>query len=607
MHSNEPSAVMSHVDEDEVQSSDYAVREEDLKGKPINELYRFRLLVAALFASICVSAMFGFGLVGAYIQERYNFTQRELTTITTVGSMLGQFLLPYGALYDFAGPKPVLCISVTFFCLGTVLLVLVFLDHLEGTVVNFSIFYALTNIGCTTFDLGSLVTVLAWFPRNRGHVVGLLKTMTGLGSSVLSTIYMCFFLGQYTNFYLFLIAFVFVFGGLNLLLQTLPSYHLVGWQRWRYTKEKQEELERTEDVFLLQKPPMYRFVFGFVVILMLLVFLVTVNFVVAFFTVSQTARVVFAAVAIALVVLLSGLCLPLPFLSLASADKGTLMRERLTEVVSPPYTTSFWHNLLTPDLWVIFFVGFCVEGAELVINDNIPQVYKAIDSIFDERRNALYVSLHGLGSGFGRILMSLYEVYTQRGQIEQRTLITTSYFFAPVLMIVEYILFLTVPPDGLAVPFFLNGFANGCYAASIVLTVRTLYCCDVAKHYNLMSVATMLSILILNRFTFGELYDHHANAGHGGVDGSCHGRVCVREIFLIMLALTVVGLLLTGWLHHRYRGYVRLKISEAKEPLETENSEVKREGIRKETENKDENEVDGDGKTEAGKREPDKE
>ncbi|ORC85474.1 uncharacterized protein TM35_000352180 [Trypanosoma theileri] len=568
MFEEEVSSIPSFHGDTEVTSED-VTRPEVVHGKPISEFHRFTLLFAALFAGICVSAMFGFGLVGAYIRERHNFSQKELTTITTVGSMFGQFLLPYGALFDFAGPKPVLCISVVFFCLGTLLIAFTFLDHIEGTVVNYSVFYAIMNIGCTTFDLGSLVTVLTWFPRNRGHVVGLLKTMTGLGSSILSTIYVCFFLGKYTDFYFFLTAFVFVFGGMNLILQELPPYHLVGWQRWRYSKEKKEELERTEDVFLLQKPPIYRFYYGLVVVLLILVILFSVNFVVAFVNVNQETRIAVAVVTIVLVASTVGILIPLPFAS-CTFRKEKLARERITEVVSPPYVTSFWRNLLTPDLWILFFVGFCVEGAELVVNDNVPQIYEAIAESFDERLNTLYVSLHGLGSGLGRILMSFYEVRTQRGAIKERTLITTSYFVAPVLMIIEYILFLTVPPNGLAVPFFLNGFANGCYAAAIALTVRTLYSRDVAKHYNLMSVATMLAILILNRFTFGELYDRYVDVATVGEGGKCHGRICVRDVFIIMLSLTVLGLILTGWLHIRYRRYVQAKLSGAMESFSAE-------------------------------------
>ncbi|KAH9601318.1 hypothetical protein LSM04_007756 [Trypanosoma melophagium] len=477
--------------------------------------------------------------------------------------MFGQFLLPYGALFDFAGPRPVLCISVVFFCPGTLPIALIFLDHIEGTVVNYSVFYALMNIGCTTFDLGSLVTVLTWFPRNRGHVVGILNTMIGLGSSVLSTIYVCFFLGQYTNFYYFLTAFVFVFGGVNLVLQELPPYHLVGWQRWRYSREKHEELERTEDVFLLQKPPIYRLYYGYIVILLLLAFLFTLNFVVAFVDVSQEALIAFAVVTLILVASAVGIVLPLPFAS-CTFEKVEIGEEQVTEVVSSPYVTSFWRNLVTPDLWILFFVAFCVEGAQLVVNDGVPQIYEAIAESFDDRLNALYVSLRGLGSGIGRILMSLYEVRTQLGAIEKRTLITTSYFFAPVLMIIQYVLFLTVPPNGLAVPFFLNGFANGCYSAAIALTVRTLYSRDVAKHYNLMSVATVLAILVLNRFTFGELYDRHVYKAVMGEGCNCHGRICVRDVFIIMLSLTVVGLIMTGWLHIRYRRHVKKRVLETK-------------------------------------------
>ncbi|KAH9601310.1 hypothetical protein LSM04_006197 [Trypanosoma melophagium] len=60
-------------------SSENLIRCEDLHGKPINEFHRFTLLVAALFASICISAMFGFGLVGAYTFVNVTTSHKEIS------------------------------------------------------------------------------------------------------------------------------------------------------------------------------------------------------------------------------------------------------------------------------------------------------------------------------------------------------------------------------------------------------------------------------------------------------------------------------------------------------------------------------------------------
>ncbi|RNE94858.1 hypothetical protein TraAM80_10542, partial [Trypanosoma rangeli] len=158
-------------------------------GLPVvNEMQRFRLLVCCLFCSICTSLIYAFDLFTTQFVERFNLSVGDQATISTVGLVFCYFTLPYGFLYDYAGPFPLILICFVTGGMGSLLLGLAFDGFIPGTVTNFSIFYALMNTCAGLIDVVYIVTLAETFPRNLGPVVALAKVLTGLGSSVLASI-----------------------------------------------------------------------------------------------------------------------------------------------------------------------------------------------------------------------------------------------------------------------------------------------------------------------------------------------------------------------------------------------------------------------------------
>lgn len=123
------------------------------------------------------------------MQARYNLSQRDMSSIVTVGLVFQCSMLPYAFLYDYFGPTIIAAIATVQVPLGTLLLALCFMGQVEGSVVRLCVFNALMGSGCILFDLACCVTVLSHFPTHRGPVVALMKTFSGLGSAIFACPY----------------------------------------------------------------------------------------------------------------------------------------------------------------------------------------------------------------------------------------------------------------------------------------------------------------------------------------------------------------------------------------------------------------------------------
>ncbi|CAD2220429.1 hypothetical protein ADEAN_000795100 [Angomonas deanei] len=99
----------------------------DTKQKRISETKRLLTLVLGLFCMICTSfGSYTFNLVSDQFQTRYNLSQRDMTAITTCGSVVGNVVLPYSFVYDFFGPLPIAILCIIVFPLGALLIAFCF-------------------------------------------------------------------------------------------------------------------------------------------------------------------------------------------------------------------------------------------------------------------------------------------------------------------------------------------------------------------------------------------------------------------------------------------------------------------------------------------------
>ncbi|KAK7196694.1 Protein Associated with Differentiation [Novymonas esmeraldas] len=565
--------------------------------QPISETRRFALLVLGLFGMICGSfGSYTFNLVSGSLQTRYSLSQRDLSTITTTGTVVGYVMLPYSFVYDYIGPIPIAALSAVIFPLGSLLIALSFQGIITGTVVKLCVFYSFMNVGTSFFDLSSCMTILSYFPSNRGPVVALLKTFIGLGSAIVGSMYQGYFGGAAQHFFYFLMAWAIIVGILGIIFLRLPPYHLTGYEESHLSEQEKEERLATKSQYLKQQPPMWRFYYGFALMIVLIIFLPTTTAVVDYLHLGRKEKLAFAVVTTFLASGFLVIAVPTNFLpwsrQRASANgnlddaedteptpkgsSGGLEKPLVavevaitestdvdTEVdyMAPQYQTSFLQNLLSVNLWALWWTVFCVVGAEGVIMNNAGFIFGALaGEVTSSSTRTLLSVLNGVGSAAGRLLMSYFEAWSQKRPAEKRVPLTVALFFPTTSVIITIVLFLTLPKRVLPLPYVIAAIGNGFLAATTILVTRTIYARDPAKHYHFCFLATAVSSIALNRFLYGEWYT--VEAEKLGTSLVCTSRKCIQTPLLVLLGLACSAFLSNIVVHLTYRRYSQRVLAE---------------------------------------------
>ncbi|CBZ24857.1 conserved hypothetical protein [Leishmania mexicana MHOM/GT/2001/U1103] len=573
--------------------------------KRISETHRFGLLVLGLFGMICGSfGSYTFNLVSGSLQERYSLTQRDLSTITTAGTVIGNVMLPYSFLYDYIGPLPIAVLSSFVFPLGALLIALCFQGVIVGNLVQLCVFYSLMNVGTSFFDLSSCITILSYFPTNRGPVIALLKTFIGLGSAIVGSMFQGFFGGAVQYFFYFLMLFAMIVGVLGIIFLRLPAYHLTGYEESHLSTTEKEQRLASKAQFLKQKPPMWRFYYGFVLMMVLIVFLPLTTALVDYLDLGRKEKLTFATITTIFATGFFVIAIPpelfqcarraspadedvgtlnkaekIPYSNSTDADKPlpfpspAVMEEDVdTEIdyIAPQYQTSFVKNLFSIHLWALWWTCFCIVGAEDVIINNSSYIFGALagEKTSTSTRTLLTV-LNGVGSATGRLLMSYFEAWSQKRPAEKRIPLTISLFIPTTSIIVTIVLFLTLPKQALPLPYVIAAIGNGFLAATTILITRTIYARDPAKHYHFCFLAAAFSSIALNRFLYGEWYT--VQSEKLGNSLLCTSRKCVEMPLIVLLGLSCTAFVSNIVVHLTYRRYSERVLAESRR-LREENS-----------------------------------
>ncbi|KEG08866.1 hypothetical protein DQ04_06281010 [Trypanosoma grayi] len=289
----------------------------------IDDRRRCVMLVAGIFTATAISTHYCFNLISEYLKSRYQYGQAELTVISTVGTSVGAFTFPAGVVFDYLGASVAVAVPCSIATVGFVLLGLTFSDHIAGSVVRLSVFYATICLGASSMDTGSLMTNILNFPRDRGAVLVLQKTFNGLGTSILAIWFASFFPNRYDTLAFFTAGVVFLFGMAGATFLRLPPYYLTAWQRKSLSEEEVLAREVTRDIYMTQRPSKRRLGVGYVVLAILFIFVTVQSLVVAYVDVAQRTQLVMGIVTTCLLVSLIFIALPVRFLDAPDADANS--------------------------------------------------------------------------------------------------------------------------------------------------------------------------------------------------------------------------------------------------------------------------------------------
>lgn len=558
--------------------------------KSVSEPWRFGYLICGMFCSIVCGAIYAFSLISGKMTDDYGFDQNDITTVSTVGIVFGYFTLPFGFIYDYIGPKPIFVIGIFFFFLGSVLFALTFNDKIGHSVVSLSAINAIMSIGCSMFDMGSILTILSWFPLDRGLVVASVKTMTGLSASILATLYNTYFSGKHSTYMFFLLAFVVAIGLAAFLILRIPPYHMTGYRLKHYTEEERELARRVEHMYHTKRASRRRFALLFVVFggLILTIAVQSIVFVyvgkggVPFSMRNPPAVVMMVLIFLFFIVVLPWRWLDKPLRrssremqpdnvgqeeemdnkSLPGNDELLVTND---DTNFPQYQTGFISNVFhSIPLWCMWLNALVVNGGVTIIMMNSRQLYVAVsEKTDDEQLSAMFVAITSIGNAVARLFVSFFEAWNASLPLEKRTPVTVTYCIPSLLLFLSSIFFIFLPAKALVLPMVFGGFANGAYAASLVLTVRTIFSLDVAKHYNSIFFFDAMGSVIFNRVLYGELTTR--NSVKKGKAIVCLGRdKCLRTTFIVMSCCCALSFSVCLLMHFLYMRYVRSRREENK-------------------------------------------
>ncbi|KAH9578914.1 Nodulin-like [Trypanosoma melophagium] len=549
---------------------------------PLSEPRRFWQLFVGILCCFAVSSTYAFNLYSGQMQAKYNFTQNQMTTITTIADAIGAITLPFSFLYDHYGAWPVFLTAMILFPLGGVLFGLTYANVIPGSLPAFSVYACMQSIGTSLLDICAVMTLLSIFPVNRGAVVAVMKTFSGMGSAIMGAIHLAFFSANDDNdtsrFFFFLAALGCVVSFLGLVFVEVPPYMIKGCEQNVLTDEERRLRRRMKRQYLRQKAPAARFGIGVVIVLILVVFLPTQGALSAYFDLDRKYHIAFACVALGLLALYPTMALPLKVLDrkvyLLDAGSIACSSSRVSRVsrashftrdsmdstaagdidlISPQYHTTVFENFRTMRFLALLWTLFCLFGAQIIIIGNMRFLFGALaGEPLDESFMALLVVLVGVGSGAGRILLSILEIVTQGRPAERRIPITFILFVPTGFTVLTLVLITLVTPKALPIPCFIMALANGCAAAAVVIVLRTIYAKDVAKHYNFCMLAGILASVLMNRFLYGEWYTHQAALQGGSL---CYGKQCVLMPLLVSLGMNISAVASSVYIHWDYSKY----------------------------------------------------
>lgn len=327
---------------------------------------------------------------------------------------------------------------------------------------------------------------------------------------------------------------------------------------------------------------MWRFYCGIAVILVLVVYLPTTSALVAFVKLPSKAQQTFAIVTVVLACCFLIMMVPCAWLDRITTkqpkpteaaemteDSGdgamgdAAHGEVLTDIdyIPPAYQTTFLQSCCTVRLWCIFWTMFCGVGSEFVIIFNARFIFQALTNapVLDSTVAALLTVLNGAGSALGRLLMSVFEAYTQKRKVEERIPITLAFFVPTALIIISMTLFLVLPGRSLLLAFAIAALGNGFCASITILVIRTIYAKDPAKHYNFGINALVPAAILLNRLLYGEWIASRAEKQGRKV---CLGKGCVLMPMCVMIGLNVTAMLSNVYVHFSYVRFSRKVLAE---------------------------------------------
>eukprot|EP00796_Vickermania_ingenoplastis_P000746 gene746-394_t len=155
----------------------------------INNHRIFHFLFLGLMA-IFMSSYGTYVVFGLYLQLLYRFRIMNIVDVFVVGTAAGLgFAALAGFLLDYVGHRVTIGYATLICFFGMLFMGLTFDGYFDVTEPTMDGLFFLMNAGGYAVDVVAIITSVTHFPRNRGMVCGLYKSLGGLGASFFSCLF----------------------------------------------------------------------------------------------------------------------------------------------------------------------------------------------------------------------------------------------------------------------------------------------------------------------------------------------------------------------------------------------------------------------------------
>ncbi|XWS55884.1 hypothetical protein CRYUN_Cryun09bG0038400 [Craigia yunnanensis] len=539
-----------------------------------------------VFASLLIMSVSGasyiFGLYSNVIKTSLGYDQTTLNLLSFSKDLGGNVGILSGLINEVTPPWVVLLIGSVMNFLGYFMIWLAVTGRIAKPHVWQMCVYICLGANSQAFaNTGALVTSVKNFPESRGSVLGLLKSYVGLSGAILTQLYHAFY-GDNSKALILLIAWLpaaisFVFLRtiriIKIVRQTnelrvfynmfFISLGLAGFLMVLIILQNRQSFNRIEYVGSASLVTILLF-FPLAVVIRE-DFKLRKRKKQALSDVSQMEVVTENPTAVELVPqTMTVESLPQPTGDPKGPEKHVGCMENILKPPDRGEDYTILQALFSIDMLIIFIATTCGVGGTLTAIDNLGQIGNSLG--YPSRSITTFVSLVSIWNYLGRSMAGFASEYLLTKYKMPRPLL---FGFMILFSCVGHLLIAFAVPNSLYFASVIIGFCFGAQWPLMYAIISEIFGLKYySTLYNFGSVASPVGSYILNVIVAGHLYDKEAlkqmkalgRTRKPGEGLTCTGGQCYRMAFIIIIATTLFGFLVSCILVFRTRKFYKSDI-----------------------------------------------
>lgn len=486
------------------------------------------LLSVGILTELGSGSAYAISIISDEMKEILNYTQSELSLVSSVGDV-GMFCgVVAGTLYPLIGPRKLLILGGLCSLLGFLMMYLFVTETVSSNVSAMCFFYFLATLGNNLRASSATAVIIGSFPVEAADkLVGLTKGNFALGASLFSLCYQAFF-DSISPYLVFTICFI-----IFLVIIALPFYS---------PASKTAPEDKPNEIWSY-------FLFAVAFAVCVLIF----SFVQYFHDVPKAWKIFGVCCAFAI---LAGMVVrpivriyryrPEPikevdseiscYSGVMTPDGGVVHHEESrSHSVQEDVPSRVWKTVMTLDFYLVFFASFILSGSGVVVNNNLAQIRYAFAGTTTD---TLHVSLWGIGNFIGRTGLAALSGYL--GGKKYRLWILAGSCL--IMAMCHFVLMTTNDSVLLPITFICSVCYGGCFAIVPAFCAARYGTATFAENYGAFDIAPASGSLFFATFVINQFYtDVEVN----GETEDCSGSSCFGGTFLVCGCCSLFAVCLT--------------------------------------------------------------